>query len=69
MGYLGTELSVTLTIKTSSEHPLRAAELGVQVVRRALAFGGARVRHWRGVEALTEDEADRRADEAAAAYV
>ena len=50
-------MSITLTIELSSTSPVRAGELGMQAVTRAVACAGGRVARWRGVEALTADEA------------
>ena len=46
--------------RTSSANPLRAGELGRQIVSRAIATTGASIAGWLGVEAITDDEADRR---------
>ena len=56
-------MSIRLTIETSSTSPVRAGELGMQAVTRAIACAGGRVARWRGVEALTADEAAARLDE------
>ena len=58
--YDDTRLSITLTVETSSANPLRAGELGRQIVSRAVATTGASIASWLGVEAVTDDEADRR---------
>jgi predicted DNA-binding transcriptional regulator AlpA len=58
--YDETRLSITLTVETSSGNPLRAGELGRQIVSRAVAAAGASIANWLGVEAITDDEADRR---------
>lgn len=55
----GVELSISLTIETSSRAgPVRAAELGVLVVTRVVVYTGGRVARWRGVEAVTGDPAE-----------
>ena len=58
--YDDSRLSVTLMVETSSANPLRAGELGRQIVSRAIATTGASIAGWLGVEAITDDEADRR---------
>ena len=58
--YDETRLSITLTVETTSGNPLRAGELGRQIVSRAVAATGASIANWLGVEALTDEEADRR---------
>ncbi len=53
-------LSITLTVQTSSANPLRAGELGGQMVARAVAAAGAGIATWLGIETLMDGEADRR---------
>ena len=60
----GVALSVALSVPTSLANPVRAGAWGVRAVTRAVVGAGGRVARWRGVEALTDDEATTRLTEA-----
>lgn len=64
LSWLGVELSISMTIETSGS-PTRAGELAVRAATTAVRGAGTNVAGWRGVEALTADEADRRLTEPA----
>ncbi len=64
LSWLDVELSISMTIETSGS-PTRAGELAVRAATTAVRGAGTDVARWRGVEALTADEADRRLTEPA----
>ena len=56
----GVGLSITLSVSTSPANPVRAGAWGVRAVTRAVVGAGSQVARWRGVEALTAEEATAR---------
>ncbi|MDF2968735.1 MAG: hypothetical protein K0Q93_2513 [Nocardioidaceae bacterium] len=53
-------LSVALSVPTSPANPVRASAWGVRAVTRAVTGAGGQVARWRGVEALTHEQATAR---------
>lgn len=56
----GVGLSIALSVPTSPANPVRAGAWGVRAVARAVTGAGGQVARWRGVEALTDEEATAR---------
>ena len=60
----GVALSVALSVPPSCANPIRVGAWGVRAITRAVVGAGGRVARWRGVEALTDEEATTRLAEA-----